>query len=900
MHNFYYTIFMEVIDLKFSFNKNTTWPQRGEPNSDCAEHNRRKDTPQTSLVPPVRCNRRKLTNLERIELFQKGLSPTGDIHSVEYLTRVHKDLCTTHYQMDIENVSFADADNPDTVDRNLVENTRSTNATNQTDLKDFLSRPVKILEFDWNVASGVDTILDPWDNFIGNKRVINRLNNFKLFRCKLCVKVVINGNGFYYGRMIVSYNPAYYNDQFDAYLKDENVIPESQRQKIFLDPTLSQGGVLKLPFFNPWNAVDITDTDSSTFGMLTFRTLNILRHANAGTTPVGVTVYAWAEDVELDCLTEQNSNMLTFQMDISADETKCANTSGVISGPATTIANLAGTLKSVPALSAVATPTEIAMRAGASIAKAFGYSRPNVTKCPEPYQPRACSSLANTTVPDTSCKVTLDSDQTLALGSAVAGTSQEGDPMGIVQIGKIESYVTKFTWPEGDPNSTFLFNMVVQPSICVKSASTGFGYLTPSAMVAYPFDYWTGTMNVRFQIVCSSVHKGRLKITYDPDFTSDTEDYNVAYSKVVDIADETDFTVSIKPSQKSKYMTSLQFKNDTVNSQFYSTTPYVNKLPYGNGVLTVSVVNPLTSTSVSVNDIEINVFTSMGDDFHVAAPNNEIKSLTYFEMDLERSVANPASNEEMQPNISELAEANHDTGHQPEIYFGEDIRSLRSWIKRCNVYSVINTPTGDGDSLVYRMYMDPMLRGRAPGAVSVVNGNPNNVVSFLPLTYVKNCYAGWRGSIRYKFIHEPNESTRFEDKPRSILAARTRNGPSTLYSYLNKLGRWTDINVANNALFNIDFTPSGSHLITSVVNNVMEVEMPFYSNQRFYCGRTTNLSSPTQTTAIADFLTVVVRYFDSRPGINEDKLTSYASAGEDFEVYSWLGCPPIKHKPVLD
>ena len=149
MHNFYYTIFMEVIDLKFSFNKNTTWPQRGEPNSDCAEHNRRKDTPQTSLVPPVRCNRRKLTNLERIELFQKGLSPTGDIHSVEYLTRVHKDLCTTHYQMDIENVSFADADNPDTVDRNLVENTRSTNATNQTDLKDFLSRPVKILEFDF-------------------------------------------------------------------------------------------------------------------------------------------------------------------------------------------------------------------------------------------------------------------------------------------------------------------------------------------------------------------------------------------------------------------------------------------------------------------------------------------------------------------------------------------------------------------------------------------------------------------------------------------------------------------------------------------------------------------------------------------------------------------------------
>lgn len=118
-------------------------------------------------------------------------------------------------------------------------------------MQNFFSRPIKIAEQEWATSTTLGFDIDPWGLYFSNPRVINRLANFNLLRAKLHVKVVINGNGFQYGRAMVSYLPF---DVFDslssnAALLREDLVQASQQPRIFLDPTTSQGGEMILPFF---------------------------------------------------------------------------------------------------------------------------------------------------------------------------------------------------------------------------------------------------------------------------------------------------------------------------------------------------------------------------------------------------------------------------------------------------------------------------------------------------------------------------------------------------------------------------------------------------------------------------------------------------------------------------
>jgi hypothetical protein len=69
--------------------------------------------------------------------------------------------------------------------------------------------------------------------------VINRLNNYQLLKSKLHVRFVINGNGFYYGRLMADYTmlPNVDDVTSTSTLVAANAIPASQRMKVFIDPS---------------------------------------------------------------------------------------------------------------------------------------------------------------------------------------------------------------------------------------------------------------------------------------------------------------------------------------------------------------------------------------------------------------------------------------------------------------------------------------------------------------------------------------------------------------------------------------------------------------------------------------------------------------------------------------
>lgn len=171
------------------------------------------------------------------------------------------------------------------------DSTFGTANMNDTPLDKFLGRPIRIASLNWSVGAGNHTDLDPWSLFLANKRVVNRISNFKLLRGTMCIKLTINGNGFYYGRSIMSYIPLASKDTITLNRNTvaTDVIAASQRPHIYIDPCTSEGGVLKLPFVWQKNAFDIVSGDWSgtAMGLLNIRSINILQHANGGTEQIG-------------------------------------------------------------------------------------------------------------------------------------------------------------------------------------------------------------------------------------------------------------------------------------------------------------------------------------------------------------------------------------------------------------------------------------------------------------------------------------------------------------------------------------------------------------------------------------------------------------------------------------
>lgn len=859
-----------------------------------------------------------------------------------------------------ENVSFGDQIDPYLYDvDNTMDPTRSLQDSNDARLENFFTRPIKIAEEEWATSTVLGFDIDPWSLYWENPRVANRIANFHLLKCNLKVKVVINGNGFQYGRALVSYLPFNVFDTLssNASLIREDLVQASQQPHIFLDPTTSQGGEMKLPMFNYYNYISIPDNQWDQLGRLYFRGLNELKHANGASDLVTVSVFAWAEDVDMSVLTSRETTTLSPQTGFepqSGNEVDEANSKGVISGPATAIAKVAASLSNVPYIAPFASATNIAANATANIAKMFGYCRPIVTKNPEPYKPHIASALAVTNVADGPTKMTVDDKQELSIDPRIAGLGGV-DPLNIKEIAKRESYLTTFSWAIGTAPETLLWNARIDPVIWAENAGPPVSFHFPAcAMAALPFKYWTGSMRFRFQIVCSAFHKGRIKIVYDPNWLASNE-YNTNYIKVVDIADETDFTVEIANGQETTLLTHHLPGAESV-TQLYSTTPYASK-EQGNGVVGVYVVNELTTPNSTVNnDIEVNVYVSMGDDFEVFVPDDHFQYFTFgsgvaseenlnAKRDMylaatrlrnlpelppalpkraslkERATYTlvekfaPQSGEETvvpeSQNTSEPSAPQHEVADKlgisksdlsdiNQVFTGEAISSFRTVLKRYNCWNQL--PFGDAEAAAVqgRFSSFPFLRGNVSGAIdSTIAAVPYNYCNTVLLHWVTYAFSGWRGSIRYKILPK---GTMKADFPQTYYIQRHPLGElEYAFSIQSVDTAFNTKQAGQNVMVRYGGSPGTNNVFSGVkgqvynngkVNPCIEFEVPYYSPFRFSPGKEENLTSISVWNEGWDYR------FTADGNLNT-LWDIHVAAGEDFQCYFYTGLPRMYYEPNI-
>lgn len=823
----------------------------------------------------------------------------------------------------------------------FVDDVRKSRDERVAAYKDFLKRPIKLNAYKWQVGGSLNADINPWDDYFGNNtRINNRISYFNLLRGKLCVKFVVSGTGFHYGRVLVSYMPLHRFDQMSGFseLIETNLVQQSQLPHIFLNPTTQQGGMMCLPYFYHEDYSAITARDWLELGNLQVRSLGTLKHANGGTDDVSVTVFAWMEDVEVSIPTSVDAANLQPQSGFeiqSGEEINEANMNGVVSGPASKLSSITSMLSDVPVIGPYASATSKIAGGLAMAAKAIGMSRPPITKSAEPFKPEALSSLALTTVPDRSAKLTVDDKQELSIDPRISGIGGD-DPMDILSIAKKESFYTSFIWPKSANIGSQLFEVRVQPTIWDESTA-GVIHLTALGYASMPFTYWTGTLKFRFQVQASAYHKGRLRVAYDPNWldanaASNGDDMISNYTQIIDLANTTDFTISVTQGQTTSLVGHFYPGENVVSECFHGhdgitpPTPYIAKEKFvTNGVLGITVLNELTTpSSVVNNDVRVNCFVSAGDDFQVFDPNDYIKNFAVINLGFDaQSGFEPQSGEMKADKIDDneidmpLQSATKALGGSivspklNEIYTGECIKSLRSLAKRFSLYHVAPLENvGPSPNSVVRwqaVYPSfPPYRGPTFGGTPVSDFIDYQTVNMTWLHYITLGFQGNRGSIRWKIVPigrsnsdiilSADRSTTRVKNP-FIRGLSTTIQPDTYDAYARYL-MTHEVAGAGNA------EPvshlSGGTVSHPTVNATIEVESPYIHNFRFRPGKRGTLATRDNTRYGYDNTIRVqaLTWFQSSTAY-DNSLLFYIAGGEDFTTYFFTGCPPLQYQPTF-
>lgn len=814
-----------------------------------------------------------------------------------------------------ENVEFVDGmPGYQTTVASEIDQMRDAAFTSDATLDQFFARPIKIQSLEWGQGVSLYSKFDPWSLYFESAKVDARISNYKLMRAKLHIKIVVNGNPFFYGRLISSYNPLRLDDDMtiDRAFIQADLVEATQRPHIFLDPTCSQGGEMELPFFVYNNVIDIPNRDWRNMGELVISSMQNLKHANGATgTFVSVSVFAWATDVKFAIPTAFSPGEILPQ----ADE----YTTKPVSRIAGAVANAAGYFTKIPMIGPFARATEIGATAAGAIATLFGYSSP-VDLEPSVYRPTTVTNMATTNQKNTSNKLSVDCKQELTLDPRTVGLSGH-DEMSIRSIACRESYLTRFSWNVGTLPETLLWNCVVDP--CLHQNFSSEIHMPATCFATTPFKYWRGSINMRFQIVCSAYHKGRIKVCYDPTGTrlDGRSDYNEVYTTIIDIGDQTDFEIKCGWGQRNTYREHFIPGVSTV-AEMYATTPMVELTPstrIGNGTLSVYVVNELTVPNSTVNNnIEVNVFVSAGDDFEVATPTSfPMERLRLRNVGIEpQAIEILPQSEEWTPDskpggadtLTQMVNSITTSDKTNLVHFGESIHSFRQLLKRYNEHSYIRGPPETLNERTVRCIVSrsafPYYVGYTettgvPFFASVVFDIANGPYAYghtTLLNYLTCAYGGWRGSIRWMA-----EMSRFSSTApggTNLQVSRLPDAPENRdlwFTVFNELS--SSVGQAEMVeLYKGGYGLDGCVVQNTEINPVVMWELPYYKNTRFVPAKRHSKPDDTDDKDTGWRMEVTCQNDVGAP-VKYGSL--YCAAGEDFNTFFYLGPPIMYYEPIV-
>ena len=799
------------------------------------------------------------------------------------------------------NVDFDDNVAGESIDLPQTIQTERTVSSKDSGLSKFLKRPVNIATYNWAIAGTTTFTFNPWSEFFGHASIKKKIDNYFLMKCNLRLKFVINASPFYYGCMLVSYKPltAFSNPVISS--SGDPIIPYSQLPRVYLYPSLSQGGSMLLPFVYYKEWLDVTSlAEVTNMGQIRFTVVDPLKTASTSTSSITIQVYAWAEDVQLSGPTVKFS-LQSGKLDEYGQ--------GIISKPASALARAAGKLKDLPVIGPYATATQIAGGAVASIASLFGYTNVPVIDDVHSLKPHPLPAMAATDIGTSISKLTLDSKNELTVDSSVCG-ADFGDELDITNFVTRESYLTQFPWTTAGNADTLLFNIGISPmlSLYTTGSSQTIVNHTPMSLMQYIFDFWRGDIEIRFKVICSQYHRGRLRISWDPigDIAATTDSTTEVYTKIVDIAETTDFTIRVP------YMAATAYLETSRASSTRFGTSALTKTVYENGLLTVRILTELSAPTTTA-DVNVLVFVRGTDNLEFACPREINLNNTLSPFTVQSGILGYDNEEEDISSIALKPSTIHDNVNL--IYHGETIKSLRTLLRRSQYLRSQHISNGlnTAFSVLARettFSRFPMSPGFDPNGIHTANrltgaGTANyNWVQYTLLSLLGQCFLACRGSINWYIEgHRGDPNT-------EIRVARPGNTTTITLAGYTTPSNLGGIPGSANTIPRVDAlsgstTLGGAEITKLDVLPTASVVAPYYSPYKFRnCSHVDAVLGAAVDFSVVDKLSLRERCMprvniaQNSEWANSTQYSYYCAAGPDFSFVFFLSVPIVTGKQI--
>jgi len=710
---------------------------------------------------------------------------------------------------------------------------------NNLGLGDFFARPILIDEFLWEPNQDIEGGFNPWEKWFLHPRVANRVTNYSRARASLKLKFTITGNGFYAGRLMFAYVPLSGYDLVSRQVPSSllDLVEHSQRPMLMLNPTTSEGGEMHLPFFFPNEAFNLVNQDFIEAGIISYKSLALLRHAGDSTLSTKISVFAWSDDIELSAPTTQHLIDLVPQ-------------SGEIGGESS--------IKQRPTTMG---PTSQVEYGGGPV------------------------------------KLTFTKDQNVSTACDVMGLMCS-DEMDIASIATRQTFLTTTQWRPDFDSPRALFSSAVHPAIVNFGTGEKPEYhFTAMANMAQFFDMWRGTIKFRFVVMGSAHHRGRLKISWDPVRFTNVEDLNVGYNCIVDIAEHSDFTIEVGWGSCKGMLNCLNVAGNPI--QFTNEDNIIEPdLASSNGVLKVEVFDPLTLPTDKFSDIWVAVFVSAGSDIEFAAMNGQkLSTFSIFPQsgDIMLTPDDKMGATDNQPEADNvIAQLGSEPGHANsafDLYVGERVHSLHTLMSRVAFHSYNDRPQAETNRISYDDSIFPTYPfhgGADPLGFAEAFGNPYSNSNTVPLQWAMLSFVGYRGSIRVHNL-ELDNATRF-------LSTITRKNFGETY-YIKATGSAPSGQADTFAMYGVKDNANGFTGNHINMNPCVEAEIPFHTTCKFLpCKRNDQLR--TDVNEIFQYF-AVTRVGNLNPaGEALGGLIGF-SAGSDFRLGFYTGLPVMYLRETL-
>lgn len=492
------------------------------------------------------------------------------------------------------------------------------------DIKDFLAKPTRVAAGTISTADAANTQI--YTTSIATAMEANslwyrKLAGYNLIRATAIVKVQINANMFQQGRLLLGFLPCYrhyaaYNNAFDG-MHNLNLAQKTQQPCVELD---IQDSVMemKIPYVTPYYYYDRTSTLFD-WGSIFLSILSPLRTGAAGETTIGYTVWLSFENVELaapifgpESSGGGSSKIASKRTNTKLQsEAKDIQSKGSVTTTLETLSSAAGMLSGVPVIGALA-GTASAVTAGlASVASAFGWSKPISTQTTDFLINHPARNLTHSAGIDPSDSLAIAPSAMVNPVSSLTGTNV--DEMSFEFLKGIPAYFDTFEWTLANTVSTQIYSRIMTPLNFMTSGVKTVGanntfYRTgpPAFWLAQFFQNYRGSVNLTFKFVKAPAHIGSIAISYSPDSVSRTLDQGqYLLREVIDLRTTNEITVTIP------YLAAQNFMKTGYGG---------NATPEAFGYVQVHVVNQLRAPETCNNSVQVLVYASAGPDFELAVP----------------------------------------------------------------------------------------------------------------------------------------------------------------------------------------------------------------------------------------------------------------------------------------